>query len=593
MRKTSGAIFAIRVASAVALAGSFTNAEAQSAPQMMDYFTATPTIGSLSSTCWGAAQVGPRDQSNGLEDKTLAKWVYWDGGIIKGPDGTYHMFSSRWDQSNGHNGWMCCSYAVHSTSNNLYGPYTDKGTFYAFDSGKGHNVTPFLMADGQYGVSISGVRPARVFTASSLDGPWTDKGDVVVNGGMCTQCNAKIMYRPDGQYEIISSEGKLALSSNVAGPYTVQGSPFYSQASSVTDISKLEDPSIWYSGGQYHWVTNQWAEKRAFHFTSADGIKNWKLQPGYAYDPTKNFVRNSDGTVNHWAHVERPEVYIENGHVVAFSFAAINVDKDKDVANDMNGSKVIVVPFDGLAFDSGGIPGSASGGSGGSSSGSGRGGTGGVTSTGSSSGGSTTVGRTTGSGTGGYAGSRSGTAGTTSTVSGSGGNTGVGGTGGSGTSGNAGTGGRSGAVGNGGTGVVSGLGGTSGTGGISASDGRGGTVGTGGLGGVPRSSGGSVPGSGGSAGAAGGSAGGSAVAALGGTTSHGGASGSDDKSSGCACAVGEGKSGHPEGGIAFLLGLSALAFTRRRLRRSRARADSEWRWIWCHGIGRLRCRWHH
>lgn len=363
MRRLSKGTFILGVAGVATATISLTATEAHAGSQLMDYFKATPIVGSLSSTCWGAAQVGPRDQSNGLEDKTLAKWVYWDGGIIKGPDGTYHMFSSRWDQGVGHSGWMCCSYAVHSTSTNLYGPYTDQGTFYSFDGGKGHNVTPFLMADGQYGVSISGVRPGRVFTASSLNGPWTDKGDVVVSAGsdsFCTQCNLKIMYRPDGQYEAISSEGKLALAPTVTGPYTVQGASLYSVLSSVTDTSKLEDPSIWYSGGKYHWLTNQWATRKAYHFTSADGVKDWKLDQGYAYDPTADFVRYTNGTVNHWAHVERPEVYIENGHVAAFTFAAINVDKDQDQANDQNGSKVIVVPFDGVAFDRGDPPGEVS-----------------------------------------------------------------------------------------------------------------------------------------------------------------------------------------------------------------------------------------
>ncbi len=81
----------------------------------IDYFKTTPIIDSLSSSCWGAAAVGPRDQSNGLEDRTMSRYAYWDGGIIKGPDGTYHMFASRWNQSAGHNGWFG-SVAVHATS---------------------------------------------------------------------------------------------------------------------------------------------------------------------------------------------------------------------------------------------------------------------------------------------------------------------------------------------------------------------------------------------------------------------------------------------------------------------------------------------
>lgn len=534
-----------------------TTAEARAASQMMDYFMPTPIIDSLSTTAWGATQVGPRDQSNGLEDKTLAKWVYWDGGIIKGPDGTYHMFASRWDQSNGHNGWMCCSYAIHATSKNLYGPYTDLGTFYTFDGGKGHNVTPFVMPNGQYGVSISGVRAGRVFTASSLDGPWTDKGDVQVSGGLCTQCNMKIMSRPDGQYMAIASDGRFALGPNVTGPYVTQGGSFYSQISNLTDTSKLEDPSVWYSGGKYHWITNQWATRKAYHFTSTDGIKDWKVDQGYAYDPTSNYVRYTDGTVNHWAHVERPEVYIEDGHVVAFSFAAINVDKDQDKAGDKNGSKVIVVPFDGVAFDLGSAPGAGGSGGGAGTSGSGgRSGNGGTT--GSSTGG-TGLGGISGSATGGAQstggrGGRGGAGGTsapggTSGTGGSAGTSGLAGLGGGGTSGLGGSGGtpRSGAGGQGGS-IL--------TGGRSDGGSGGGTVTTGGAGGASSSA---VPSGGATtvAGSAGGSSGGS--------HSQGGAGGESGKTDGCSCALGgPGSSVSPL--ALFLLGL--LAFARRRFRRS-------------------------
>jgi hypothetical protein len=72
-------------------------AASRAAPQQwMDYFQPTPILSPLSSSCWGAAQVGPLDQSNRLEDKALTSWDYWDGGIIKDEaTGTYHMFASR------------------------------------------------------------------------------------------------------------------------------------------------------------------------------------------------------------------------------------------------------------------------------------------------------------------------------------------------------------------------------------------------------------------------------------------------------------------------------------------------------------------
>jgi hypothetical protein len=57
------------------------------AKTFIDYFLPTPIQGTLSKDAWGAAEVGPRDQKNGLEDPTIKQWCYWDGQIIKAPDG--------------------------------------------------------------------------------------------------------------------------------------------------------------------------------------------------------------------------------------------------------------------------------------------------------------------------------------------------------------------------------------------------------------------------------------------------------------------------------------------------------------------------
>jgi hypothetical protein len=100
----------------------------------------------------------------------------------------------------------------------------------------------------------------------------------------------------------------------------------------------------------YHIVVNSWSNRKAFHLTSVDGINDWKLE-GVAYDPTKDFVRYTDGTVNHWNKMERPSVYIENGHVTAMTLAVIDVPKDDDKGNDNHGSKVIVIPYDGATLD--------------------------------------------------------------------------------------------------------------------------------------------------------------------------------------------------------------------------------------------------
>jgi acetyl esterase/lipase len=60
----------------------------------IDYFLPTPIVGSLTTNIWGAETVGPRDPKNGLEDETMKQWNYWDGKILKGPDGIITCFAA-------------------------------------------------------------------------------------------------------------------------------------------------------------------------------------------------------------------------------------------------------------------------------------------------------------------------------------------------------------------------------------------------------------------------------------------------------------------------------------------------------------------
>jgi hypothetical protein len=116
------------------------------------------------------------------------------------------------------------------------------------------------------------------------------------------------------------------------------------------DLQNLEDPVIWFSGGLYHIVVNNWSDRKAHHLTSKDGIHHWTYR-GLAYDPTRDVARYTDGTVNHWEKLERPGVFLEHGHVVAVSLAALDVPKEQEKGNDNHGSKIVVLPFDGEALD--------------------------------------------------------------------------------------------------------------------------------------------------------------------------------------------------------------------------------------------------
>ncbi len=318
---------------------------------MIDYFLPMPIHGQLTTNTWGAAGVLPRDPLNGLEDPDLSHWYYWDGKIIAGPDGKYHLFASRWEQSKGHNGWWS-SRAVSAVSDDPDGPYKDQGLLWPDnEGGKGHNVTALTLPDGSYAVVVSETRPGDVFVSKSLDGPWQQIGSIKVAGRPDWHAsNVSIMIRPDGRFEIIGRSGEIMISSQgILGPYEVQGPGIYGQITGLPP-NNLEDPVIWYSGGLYHVTVNCWSERKAYLLTSPDGIRNWTNR-GLAYDPTADFLRYTDGTVNHWNKIERPNVFLQNGHVTYFTFAVIDVPKDADKGNLPHGSKVIVVPFDGAALD--------------------------------------------------------------------------------------------------------------------------------------------------------------------------------------------------------------------------------------------------
>lgn len=336
----------------------------------ISYFKPMPAA-RLSESVWGAAEVGRRDPLNGLEDATLAKWNYWDGQILQGSDGKYRMFASRWGQALGHMAWGQ-SLAVSAISNSLYGPYRDTGLIWPKnEGGKGHNVIALKLPDGRYAVVVSETRNGDVFVSKSIDGPWQKLGSISVDQSAFTSVktpgdlpssapkapwkasNVSLIARPNGRFEIIQRSGRILISNTgILGPYKVMGDSIYRGVSGIpqTDMRAYEDPVIWYSGGWYHVIVNHWRSRRAYHLISRDGIAGWRFQ-GMAYEPNAKFIRYADGTNNTWNKLERPAVVIEDGHVIAMTFAVIDTSKESQTGNNGHGSKVIVVPFDGASMD--------------------------------------------------------------------------------------------------------------------------------------------------------------------------------------------------------------------------------------------------
>jgi len=338
------------------------------------YFQPTPIARALSASAWGTATVGPRDQDNGLEDRTLQHWNYWDGVILKGADGRYRLFGSRWDQAKGHGEWWN-SKAIAAVSSRLTGPYRDTGLLWPDnENGRGHNVIALKLNDGTYAIVISETRNTSVFTSTSIDGPWRFSGEIKVNqdsyhslenagpgGGSLTGPNPKpwhgsnvnLVERPGGGFLMVQRSGQILLSEkDILGPYHVMGDSIYRGLTGLPQsrLENLEDPVLWYSGGWYHMLVNHWEQRQAYHLISRDGVTGWRFQ-GLAYRPEADFIRYTNGVLNHWNKLERPGIVLEKGHVVALTFAVIDVPKEEETPGSPHGSKVIVVPFDGAAMD--------------------------------------------------------------------------------------------------------------------------------------------------------------------------------------------------------------------------------------------------
>jgi hypothetical protein len=563
-----------------------TVAEAKS---FIDYIQPAPIVCSpLSSATWGVSGVLPRDTCQGIESAQGAGVppadYYWDGQIIRATDGKYHMFMSTWPGSsaNGFGDWTS-SNAFHAISSmGVEGPYMRQD--YVYSSHKGHNVSAAQLLDGTYVVVVSEIVPFTIYKSTSLDGPWTacPGGELIqtngVNTNQTTGCpsggpcndshwdsNVSLVARPDGKFEIVQRHGFIALADTICGPYKMQKPTWDYPTANKPSVDSIyphrtsnplvsnptyaweEDPHIWYSAGTYHVIYSGSGDRVGWHIYSPDGINHWK-DDGVAYSPLvyqKIFCYQNSTTCTQWYKSERPGVVLENGHPTHITLAVADVDKDFAIPKGSNhGSKVVVLPFDGVTFDqdygnpaaggAGGAGGSAAG-AGGSAAGAGGSGAGGRAGAG---------GATSSGGAGGNGGVRTGgTSGSTGGTSGAGGS---GGSSSSGSGGNVGSGGTTGSGGASGTGGGSGGSTVSGSGGSSASGGSSGSGGSSASGGVSGGSGGS--------------------SAAGGNSGAGGTGPGDtgSGSSGCSCALGSAPHEGPFTSSVLLAAFGVLIASRRR-----------------------------
>ena len=293
-------------------------------------------------------------------------WV-WCGSVIRGEDGKYHIFASRWPKGLSFSPhWLTNSEVVRAVCDKPQGPYKfqevvlpPRGEQY-WDGKMTHN--PVICKSGDTyllyytGTTYHGDMPTPdnpttddsalkleahhnerigLATSKSVYGPWhrLDKPILDVRPNSWEQylvSNAAPLVMPDGRvYLFYKGVEKLrthaiglAVAENYQGPYTrVLDKPFEFGAGA-------EDPTVWFENGRYHMLLldcdRKYSNKEIFYCVS-QGLLNWQVQP----DPvaiTKNILWE-DGQYRTMRSTERPQILVENGkatHVFIATRATIN-----------------------------------------------------------------------------------------------------------------------------------------------------------------------------------------------------------------------------------------------------------------------------
>ncbi|WP_167615702.1 glycoside hydrolase family protein [Maribellus sediminis] len=289
------------------------------------------------------------------------EYYNWCSSIIKGDDGKYHLFYSRWPKEYGFLSWLTHSEVAHAISDSPAGPWKYKETVMQ-SHGKGywdaitvHNPKIKKFGDKYYLYYVSTnmgdqdyteeelvetakvgyshpnwkkyLRPNQrtgVAVASSLNGPWErmDQPLIEPSGPIATlTVNPAITQGKDGKYYLIVKGDKpnetrfirnqaIAVSDKPTGPFKMMDKP-------VIDYLDTEDMSLWYDGKRDYYYGVFHANSFIGMVSSADGF-NWKKATEYVL--MYKILQTSDGLMKP-DRLERPFVYVESNEPQVLSLA--------------------------------------------------------------------------------------------------------------------------------------------------------------------------------------------------------------------------------------------------------------------------------
>lgn len=274
-----------------------------------------------------------------------SEWYTWCPSVIRGDDGKFHMFHSRWSKKIGFSAWLAMSEIVHEVADRPEGPYRfvsvvmpstgpGRGGWFTAHNPKikrfnGRYYLYFIQTRGDMDDAereamsrVGGKHPRwmeirnrqRTFVAvaNSLDGPWRITPGPIVEPAKTianVAVNPAVCRKPDGTYLMIVKGDKpgetrfirnqaVATAPAPEGPWTIQPKP------AIDDLD-TEDVSLWYARDWNRFFAVFHAHTFIGMIESENGL-DWRR--ARQFELTRKSVAFDDGTVWEPQRMERPFV---------------------------------------------------------------------------------------------------------------------------------------------------------------------------------------------------------------------------------------------------------------------------------------------
>ncbi len=306
----------------------------------------------------------------------------WCGTAVKGDDGNYNLYYSRWPRANKHGDWVRGSEITHAVSKSIFGPWQFKDVALPprsanfWDSTTTHNPT-VMRFDNKYYLYYTGNtgdnqvmgfnwihrnnQRIGVAVADNPNGPWKRFDKPVIDIGSDPDAHdAKCIANPsvtkmnNGKYlmvyKAIAGRNKppaygpvvhlTAVADKPEGPFIKQNKPIFTSTINPNMPFPAEDPYIWNQNGTYYAIVKDMRGAFTSHgqalvlFYSHDGF-DWQLAKNPLVSTLQ--IKWADGKVEKVAHLERPQLVFEEGLPIALICAA-----DYDRGHSFN----LVIPVD-------------------------------------------------------------------------------------------------------------------------------------------------------------------------------------------------------------------------------------------------------